>query len=107
MTAPFSEWLVILHPEVPAPVVIRGLGDTPIGSAAGWSCVASLATDERDGRRVDELTLTCTRGDLEVRTRGMLADGEPPTDYAPLQISEGPERTPVVTVAFCGRAAAA
>lgn len=98
-TLPISEWIVIF--EGAPPVFVRTPGTTRIGAAGGWSCAALLRSERQAEQRVDVLTLTCTKGDVEIRTDGRVAENEPEPEHAPLQISEGGK--PVATIAFAGR----
>ena len=93
-----SEWVVIFEDD--APKFLKQQGDMPLGSAAGWSCVATLATETKGSKRIDSFTVACTKAEVEVRTRAQYVEGAPQSEPTPLQISTGPDKKPIVTIMF-------
>ena len=97
-----SEWLVIVDGS--SPVIVSEHGATTIGSCNGWACIATLESEVQDDRRVEALTVSLTKGEVEVRTCGVAVEGEPTRSYSPLQVCAGVDRKTIVTVAFSTRA---
>jgi hypothetical protein len=92
-----SRWVAITG--VATPVTISRTGETVLGDADGWHCVGKIDTSTTPaGKNVDTATISCTKGDLTVRTQARQVDGEPLIDPVPLQIIVGGK--PVQTIMF-------
>lgn len=93
---PIGEWIVLDTPG--AIVEVRKVGETPLGTIEGWSCVASLITGVESKVRKDVLTITCKKGGLEVRGQATRFADDPHRTESMLLLSNS--NTSMRTIAF-------
>jgi hypothetical protein len=77
-------------------VKIATIGETSLGTVAGWKCKALLSTEAG----VDSLLVSCAKGDLRVRASSKHKDGAALGDPVALQIVSADETKVFRTILF-------
>lgn len=83
--APITPWIVTGAES--GTVKIAQLGETSLGTIAGWKCRATLSTSTESSKRVDALMVSCVKGDTMVRSQAKHAEGTAAGEGGMLQIS--------------------